>query len=187
MSEAESKETKIAKLKNSNRKHEEDIRRWQKAIQDSSRIVSDNNGKLKLLEAEGEFYVYVVYVDGFPRYVGKGKKDRYKHAVSGSSSCPELNRDFFQGKYIEVLFVERYMTEKKALAKELDWIGQISSCYDEGTADVYNKNVPVKFNYYDECMEYFYHHWFTHACDNSKQGVKRVIPAYTDGGFGNDS
>ena len=169
-----SKESKIVELKNSNLKHEENIRRWTKAIQEASRVVSENKDKIKQLEAEGEFYVYLVYVDAVPRYVGKGKKARYKHAVSGSSSCPELNRDYFQGKYIEVVFVETLLTEENALRKEQDWIGQVAS----EEVELYNKSVPARFHYWDESMRYFYHHWFKHACDNLSAGAKRVVPEY---------
>jgi hypothetical protein len=70
------------------------------------------------------YYVYIVFVDGVPKYVGKGTGDRYKHAVSGSSSVKELNKDFFDGKYIEVriVFGQRNMTEKCALQVEQDVI-----------------------------------------------------------------
>ena len=40
------------------------------------------------------YYVYVCKVDGVPKYVGMGKGGRWKHCVSGKSSCSELNRNF---------------------------------------------------------------------------------------------
>ena len=73
---------------------------------DISKLVSRltlNKAKLnkltsKINEANGNcYYVYIVFVNGVPKYVGKGKGDRFKHPISGASSVPELNRDFFNG------------------------------------------------------------------------------------------
>ena len=69
------------------------------------------------------FYVYFVYVDGVVRYIGKGSGDRWKHAISGSSSVAELNRDHFSGKFIEVrICKDEWLTESRAFQVEADMI-----------------------------------------------------------------
>lgn len=68
------------------------------------------------------YYVYCVFVDGEVRYIGKGKGDRWKHAISGASSVPELNRDHFTGKYIEVRLFSSRMSEQEAFQLEADLI-----------------------------------------------------------------
>lgn len=99
------------------------------------------------LAAGGRYYVYLVFVDGVAMYAGKGKGDRYKHPVSGISSCMELNRDFFQGKYIEVRFIERYKTEQEALQLEKHWIGIIRGMTYERFS-IYNKcNTPANWDH----------------------------------------
>lgn len=83
------------------------------------------------------YYVYIVTVDGEIRYVGKGSKDRYKHAVSGASSVPQLNKDFFEGKEIVVYkFCYRETSEEAELAER----EYISSLLYDGY-DLYNKKV----------------------------------------------
>ncbi len=91
------------------------------------------------------YYVYIVFVEGEPKYVGKGTGDRYKHAVSGASSVPELNRDFFNNLHIEVriLHGDRTLTEEKAFRYEKDVIGSLI-----GIFEIYNKALP-KENEYD--------------------------------------
>ena len=151
--------------------HENSIRKWEGMIEKAREAIQYN--KDRILDIKGfEYYVYVVFVEGEARYVGKGKKDRYKHAVSGCSSCLELNKDFFSGKYIEVMFAETGLTERSALNLELDWMYQVKSdSYNSKTRqyEIYNKNTPEKADYKDESMSYFYHKWFTHAVDNSKE------------------
>lgn len=165
----------INNCNNSMAKYEKNIRKWKRMIENAEKAITYNKDKIKHVQGL-EYYVYVVFVDGEPRYVGKGKKDRYKHPVSGSSSCAELNRDYFQNKYIEVLFAERFLTEQKALEAEQNWIGQMNEYY-WGEDKLYNKEIPNKFHYMDECAEYFYYSWFTHAIDNSSNdGVKIVKP-----------
>lgn len=112
-----------------------------------------DNHKLKVSRLEGRlnklrgncYYVYIVFVDGEPRYAGKGTGDRYKHAVSGASSVPELNRDFFNDLHIEVriLYGNRTLTEKKAIRYEKDVIGSLV-----GIFDIYNKTLPKGNEYY---------------------------------------
>ena len=107
----------------------------------------------RINEANGTcYYVYIVFVDGEPKYAGKGKGERYKHAVSGTSSVPELNRDFFNNKEIEVgiFFNDRKMTEERAIECERDVIGSLN-CYYE----LYNKIVPKKYSYLDGNLKQF--------------------------------
>lgn len=162
--------------------HENSISKWEGMIQKAKESIQYN--KDRILDVRGfEYYVYIVFVDAVPRYVGKGKKERYKHAVSGCSSCLELNRDFFAGKYIEVMFAETGLTEQSALNLELDWMFQVKcDSYNSKTRDyeIYNKNTPEKAGYKDECMSYFYHKWFHHATDNStNEGVVIKRPEFT--------
>lgn len=101
--------------------------------------------KAKINKAEGNcYYVYIVFVNGVPKYVGKGQGNRFKHPVSGVSSVQELNRDFFKGHDIEVrlLFGSRNMSENQALLYERNCIGTISSLYD-----IYNRVLPKEDEY----------------------------------------
>lgn len=152
-------------------RHEKSISKWESMIAKAKESIQYN--KQRILDTQGlEYYVYVVFVDSVPMYVGKGKKDRYKHAVSGCSSCIELNKDYFAGKYIEVMFAEKGLSERSALNLEADWIYQVNSeSYSSSIKEyrIYNKQIPEKANYQDECMSYFYYKWFEHATDNSDQ------------------
>ncbi len=65
-----------------------------------------------------EYYVYKVYVEGTLRYVGKGKGMRYKHAVSGRSSSVQLNRDYLEGKGIQVKLFKWGLSSENALKEE---------------------------------------------------------------------
>lgn len=76
------------------------------------------------------YYVYIVYVDNIPRYVGKGKGDRWKHCTGGTSHCVELNRDFFLGKKMEVKFAQESMSEKDALSLEKSLIQSFNALYN---------------------------------------------------------
>lgn len=94
-----------------------------------------------------DYYVYLVFVDFELRYVGKGRGDRWKHAIGGASSVPELNRDHFNNRYIEVRkFLER-LSEKEALEYEAQVIG--STVYITGSDRLYNKRNSIKE---EDCM-----------------------------------
>lgn len=69
-------------------------------------------------EESNIYYVYGCYVDDVLRYIGKGKGDRWKHCISGSSTCKELNRDFFLGKKMVVKMLFEGLSEKYALEIE---------------------------------------------------------------------
>lgn len=163
-------------------KHKENIRKWERMISEAEKAIVFNENKIKRLEGL-EYYVYVVYVDAVPKYVGKGKGGRYKHAVSGMSSCPELNRDYFANKYIEVVYAEKHLTEDKALALEANWIGNFKerARWGRHLYDFYNKDIPTTYEFYDECANYIYHNLFVHAIDNSSNdGVVKVRPPYSE-------
>lgn len=49
-----------------------------------------------------KYYVYGCYVEEELKYIGHGCNNRWKHCVSGTSSCSELNRDFHEGKVMRV-------------------------------------------------------------------------------------
>ena len=83
------------------------------------------------------YYVYVCKVDGVVKYIGMGKKDRYKHCTSGKSSCVELNRDLFSGKDVKTEIVRKHLTEAQARALEEEMI--LSS-----KEELYNKVVKAR-------------------------------------------
>lgn len=88
----------------------------------------------------GNYYVYIVKVDGQARYVGKGSGDRYKHASSGRSSSKLLNKAFFEGKDISVDIFARGLSSSQALRVEAE---QILLLVDKiGLENIYNKVVP---------------------------------------------
>lgn len=107
-------------------------------------------------------YVYMVFVDGVPRYVGSGRGDRYKHAVSGVSSVQALNKDFFEGRKIEVVRLkESRLTKEEAIYYEATWIrwlrefvkGIERSKGNRRDVDyskyIYNKYMPKEVDYWD--------------------------------------
>lgn len=101
---------------------------------------------------KNSYYVYIVYVDGEPRYVGKGTKDRYKHPISGTSSVAQLNKDHFDGKYIEVriLYGNKNLSESDALRLERECIGSILQvCYNNSKDGLYNKSKVKDFEFWD--------------------------------------
>lgn len=81
------------------------------------------------------FYVYEAYVDGELRYIGKGKGARWKHCGSGKSSCSELNKDFHEGKKIEVVIRKDKLLEYEAEGLEIELI---RANVDSG---IYNKRL----------------------------------------------
>lgn len=115
------------------------------------------NNKLKLMNklvatkydmCGRSYYTYIVLVNGRIKYVGKGKKERWKHALSGASSVPELNRDLFAGKHIEVRRFGEYMTETQALEAERDIMFTIIS----DQSKLYNKSYQQGGCYWDICL-----------------------------------
>ena len=134
--------------KNTISKHEGNIRKWRRMIEDAEASIEHQKKKLRKLQGK-LYYVYVVFVDGQLKYVGKGKGDRYKHAVSGASSVSELNRDHFSGKYIEVRIVhpDQWLTECEAIKMEMDYIGTALDLV--GCDNLYNKAFPNKYHFWD--------------------------------------
>lgn len=83
------------------------------------------------------YYVYFCVVDGRMKYVGKGTGDRWKHTISGSSSCRELNRDWFEGKSFSIFRTANNLTEDEAYSQEEEFI------YSFGVCDtLYNRVLP---------------------------------------------
>lgn len=101
---------------------------------------------IKKVELEGRnYYTYIVLVAGKPKYVGKGKGDRWKHAISGASNVAMLNKDFFDGKHIEVRRYCEYLSEEQALTAENDFIYTLKS---DGV-EIYNKTSGSNGSYLD--------------------------------------
>ena len=94
---------------------------------------------------ENKYYVYGAYVDGVLKYVGKGTGNRYKHCMSGKSSCAELNRDFFGGKHITVELLYQNLAEDRALILERDMIS-------ENFEDLYNKQLSYAKDNYEKMV-----------------------------------
>jgi len=89
---------------------------------------------------EGRYYVYIVFVEGEVKYIGKGTKERWKHALSGASTVALLNRDFFEGKKIEVKCYKNFIQESEALELEKQLIGNFG--YLRNPCSIYNKDLP---------------------------------------------
>jgi hypothetical protein len=109
-----------------------------------------------------DYYLYVCIVDGTLRYVGKGRNNRWKHCVSGTSSCAYLNRDFFLGKTLEV-WVSEYLPEKIALSTEANLL--VSN-----RLQIYNKSIPKNGTLIDfrrVCTEKVYEDNYNPPCNQS--------------------
>lgn len=94
------------------------------------------------------YYVYFCLVDGKMAYIGKGTGDRWKHTISGSSSCRELNRDLFAGKTLTVYRTHDRMSEEEAYTQEEEFI------FSFGLFDnLYNRVLPSEdTRFSDWCM-----------------------------------
>jgi len=88
---------------------------WIEQDQDSK--IENYQDKIYSLDNR-HFYVYMVVVDNRPVYVGKGCNKRWEHSISGTSSVKELNRDYFNGKHIEVFLLAKRLHEGVALDME---------------------------------------------------------------------
>lgn len=89
-------------------------------------------------------YIYCVLVDSEVAYVGKGSGGRYLHPLRGTSSCAEINRAFFSGRYIEVCIVHFGLDEDVAKFYEK---ALICDCIRKG-ATLYNRVVEEDHEYY---------------------------------------
>lgn len=75
--------------------------------------------------SSNKYYVYVCKVDGEIKYVGMGSGLRYKHCTSGTSSCAELNRDYFEGKELKVEKLYKKLTKEEAERIEEEMISEL--------------------------------------------------------------
>ncbi len=83
------------------------------------------------------YHVYACYVDDVVKYVGYGKKQRYKHCQSGKSSSVLLNKAFFQNKKMETVLVFQDLTKEEAELREAMIIDEI------GLENLYNISNPM--------------------------------------------
>ena len=88
---------------------------------------------LKELPKINKYYVYGAYVDGVLKYVGKGYGNRYKHCMSGKSTCEELNAAYRSGCTIDVQLLHGNLSESEAFTKENEEIEKI------GIENLWNK------------------------------------------------
>lgn len=149
-----------------------ELKTLNKEIENLEKHISKLKEKAKKLSGEvdtlnkKDYYVYLVFVDFELRYVGKGRGDRWKHAIGGASSVPELNRDHFNNRYIEVRkFIER-LSEKEALEYEAQVIG--STIYITGSDKLYNKRNLLKE---EDCMwdaDFYEHSEWVSGGNNGK-------------------
>lgn len=128
-------------------KLQSEIKRMKKELKEHEEKVLKFEKRLNKIQGNC-YYVYIVFVNGIPRYVGKGTGDRYKHAISGASSVPELNKDFFNTANIEVriLYGNTTFTEDEAFKYEKDVIGSLKDIFK-----LYNKVTPknTEYNFID--------------------------------------
>lgn len=125
------------------------------------------------------YYVYVVFVDKQLKYIGKGKEKRFEHACSGCSTVFGLNRDYFEGKLIEVGIAKDKMSETEALKLETAMIRTFGGSYgislynihnassvletfpDMGEEELYNISKIVRSVRYDKTKPYRPHPFYT--------------------------
>lgn len=88
---------------------------------------------MKELPKINKYYVYGAYVDGVLKYVGKGYGNRYKHCMSGKSTCEELNAAYRSGCIIDVQLLHGNLSESEAFTKENEEIEKI------GIENLWNK------------------------------------------------
>lgn len=82
--------------------------KFAKFLPDVGYVTNETVTRSKVLHSnsnKNNNYVYIAKVDGIPRYVGRGVRDRYKHTYSGVSNCYELNKAHFNGQRIEIEFI----------------------------------------------------------------------------------
>ena len=98
-----------------------------KFIPDIGNVLDETTTRLKVLrdtkDEDSANYVYIAKVDGIPRYVGRGTRDRYKHTYSGTSNCYELNKAHFNGQDIKIEFVATGLSKEMAQVAEAYAIG----------------------------------------------------------------
>lgn len=91
----------------------------------SGRLTDDSCHGDYLKPTKGKYYVYTATLDGEVLYVGKGKKDRYRHVNTGISHVLELNRLFFEGAKVVAGIYKDNLTEDEALSLESMLIQEI--------------------------------------------------------------
>jgi len=84
------------------------------------------------------YYVYLAYLDDVPRYVGFGKRDRYKHVNSGVSSVRELNFHVLKyDKKFRIEFLKTNLSKSDAQKYEIKFIKQYGRL-DVGGGTLFN-------------------------------------------------
>jgi hypothetical protein len=78
-----------------------------------------------------QYYVYECRVDGILKYIGMGKGKRLNHCNSGKSHVSELNKDFHEGKTMEVVKIKEGLTKSQALQYEWEQITLAEGLYNK--------------------------------------------------------
>lgn len=98
-----------------------------------------------------DHYVYLVFVDKYLRYIGKGNGSRFTHAISGTSHVWSLNKAYFTGSMIEVLCYADGLPSDSALNLE-DSLISLWSCTD--SRNLYNtKSINKQPNHSPDCTD----------------------------------
>lgn len=98
-----------------------------------------------------EYYVYLCFVDNVLRYVGKGKKDRYKHCTSGHSHVEQLNLAVAEGLDVYVIIYKKNMCDKEASKLEKFMISKHKGTLYNSYIDVAAPKDMVIDERFDQC------------------------------------
>jgi hypothetical protein len=71
------------------------------------------------------YYVYIAVCEDEVIYVGKGNSIRWTHCINGKSDNVELNRLFFESKYVSVFILADQLLSSVALDLELAYIRKL--------------------------------------------------------------
>ena len=103
-----------------------------------------------------EYYVYLCFVDNVLRYIGKGKKDRYKHCTSGHSHVEQLNLAVAEGLDVYVIIYKKNMCDKEASKLEKFMISKHKGTLYNSYIDVAAPKDMVIDERFDQCKGFMF-------------------------------